>query len=178
MAAQNADGGGLTYRCLFADGLSATNAVATNRIPSGFANNVVSVMVSDGHGGSATNSFSSSAQNDPTMWFGKVDKPLAPDNWTRGHKRALIMTLAFPDFTPVITSRVIASSMLSLSNSFTECPLGPFWFEAVITPVLMRSQPATHYAAMNGPLTASPATAQPPRTFPRAAGLNEYAYVD
>ena len=55
VAAQDADGDALTYRWLFADGLIATNAVATNRLPSGFNSNVVSVTVSDGHGGSATN---------------------------------------------------------------------------------------------------------------------------
>lgn len=148
-AAQDADGDALTYRWLFADGLIATNAVATNRIPSGFNSNVVSVVVSDGHGGSATNSFSITAQNDPTMWFGKVGEPFAPDNWTRGHKRALIMTLAFPDFTPVITSNAIASSMLSLSNYFFECSHGQFQFEAVITPVLLMSKPTTNYVAPN-----------------------------
>ena len=149
VAAQDADGDALTYRWLFADGLIATNAVATNRLPSGFNSNVVSVTVSDGHGGSATNTFSITAQNDPTMWFGKVGEPFAPDNWTRGHKRALVMTLAFPDFTPVITSNAIASSMLSASNYFNECSHGQFQFEAVITPVLLMSKTTTNYAAPN-----------------------------
>jgi hypothetical protein len=149
VAAQDADGDALTYRWLFADGLIATNAVATNRVPSGFTSNLVSVVVSDGHGGSATNTFSITAQNDPSMWSGKVGAPFAPDNWTRGHKRALIMTLAFPDFTPVITSNGIASAMLSLSNYFNECSHGQFQFEAVITPVLLMSQTTTNYVAPN-----------------------------
>jgi hypothetical protein len=149
VAAQDADGDALTYRWLFPDGLISTSAVATHRPLSGFNNSLVSVVVSDGHGGSATNTFSITAQNDPTMWFGKVGEPFAPDNWTRGQKRALVMTLAFPDYTPVITTSNIAASMLSVSNYFNECSHGQLQLDAGVTPVLMMSQPTAYYAAPN-----------------------------
>ena len=149
VAAQDAEGDALTYRWLFPDGLISTNAVATNRLPSGFNSNVVSVTVSDGHGGSATNSFSITAQNDPALWFDKVGEPFEPDNWTRGHKRALVMRIQFPDYIPSLTSNSIASSMLSVSNYFYECSHGQFQLEAVITPVLVMSMPATNYATTN-----------------------------
>lgn len=149
VAAQDADGDALTYRWLFPDGLISTNAVATNRLPSGFNSNVVSVTVSDGHGGSTTNSFSITAQNDPALWFDKVGEPFEPDNWTRGHKRALVMRIQFPDHTPGITSNNIASSMLSVSNYFYECSHGQFQLEAVITPVLVMSMASTNYATTN-----------------------------
>ncbi len=40
-------------------------------------------------------------------------------------------------------------NLLAVSNYFTECSYGQFALEAVITPVLMMSKPATNYAGPN-----------------------------